>query len=90
MGLAQGDSIYAAQCYGGKRSGDLKRTVAQSYLISVGAVILLETASQLLLHPVIGFAQRSQQRQRKRMAAGKTVQGIGGSDGLPFQRKPGG
>ena len=53
MGLAQGYSIYAAQCYGGKRFAELKRSAAQSYLISIGATILLETASQLLLHPVL-------------------------------------
>ena len=53
MGLAQGYSIQAAQCYGGKRFEDLKRSVAQSYLISAAATILLEAASQLLLHPVL-------------------------------------
>ncbi|MBR2663738.1 MAG: MATE family efflux transporter, partial [Clostridia bacterium] len=53
MGLAQGYSIYAAQCYGGKRFAELKRSAAQSYLISIGATILLEAASQLLLHPVL-------------------------------------
>ena len=53
MGLAQGYSIQAAQCYGGKRFADLKRTAAQSCLISVAATILLEAASQLLLHPVL-------------------------------------
>ena len=53
MGLAQGFSIHAAQCYGGKQYADLKRTVAQSYLISIAVTILLEAASQLLLHPVL-------------------------------------
>ena len=53
MGLAQGYSIYAAQCYGGKRIADLKRSVAQSYLISAAATIFLEITSQLLLHPVL-------------------------------------
>ena len=53
MGLAQGYSIHAAQCYGGKKFADLKRSVAQSYLISVAATILLEIASQFLLHPVL-------------------------------------
>ena len=53
MGLAQGYSIHAAQCYGGKRFADLKRTVAQSYLISIVVTVLLEIASQLLLHPVL-------------------------------------
>ena len=53
MGLAQGYSIHAAQCYGGKRFADLKRCVAQSYLISAAATVLLETASQFLLHPVL-------------------------------------
>ena len=53
MGLAQGYSIHAAQCYGGKRFADLKRSVAQSYLISIAATILLEFASQFLLHPVL-------------------------------------
>jgi len=53
MGLAQGYSIYVAQCYGGKRFADLKRSVAQSYLISVAATIFLEFASQFLLHPVL-------------------------------------
>ena len=49
MGLAQGYSIHAAQCYGGKQYESLKRTVAQSYLISVAATILLEAASQVML-----------------------------------------
>ena len=53
MGLAQGYSIQAAQCYGGKRFADLKRSVAQSYLISIAATIFLEFASQFLLHPVL-------------------------------------
>ncbi len=53
MGLAQGYSICAAQCYGGKRMAELKRTAAQSYLISAGAAILLEIVSQLMLHPVL-------------------------------------
>ena len=53
LGLAQGYSIRAAQCYGGKRYDDLKRTVAQSYLISVLATVFLELVSQLLLHPVL-------------------------------------
>ncbi len=33
MGLAQGYSIHASQCYGGKQYAELKRTVAQSYLM---------------------------------------------------------
>jgi len=53
MGLAQGYSIHAAQCYGGKRFADLKRSVAQSYLISIATTIFLEFASQFLLHPVL-------------------------------------
>ena len=53
MGLAQGYSIYASQCYGGKRFPELKRAVAQSYLLSAFATILLEGISQLLLHPVL-------------------------------------
>ena len=53
MGLAQGYSIHAAQCYGGRNYAALKRTVAQSYIISVGATVLLEIASQWLLHPVL-------------------------------------
>ena len=53
MGLAQGYAIHAAQCYGGRRIHELKRTVAQSYLISVAATVVLESASQLLLHPVL-------------------------------------
>ena len=53
MGLAQGYSIHAAQCYGGKDGAQLRRTVAQSYLISIGMTVLLEIASQTLLHPVL-------------------------------------
>jgi putative MATE family efflux protein len=53
MGLAQGYSIHAAQCYGGKRFADLKRSVAQSYLTSIATTIFLEFASQFLLHPVL-------------------------------------
>ncbi len=53
MGLAQGYSIHAAQCYGGKNYAALKRTVAQSYLLSAGLTVGLEIASQLLLRPVL-------------------------------------
>ena len=53
MGLAQGFSIQAAQCYGGRQFATLKRAVAQSYLISIAATALLEIASQLLLSPVL-------------------------------------
>ena len=53
MGLAQGYSIQTAQCYGGRYYGALKRTIAQSYLISVGLTIALEIASQCLLRPVL-------------------------------------
>ena len=53
MGLAQGYSIHAAQCYGGKRFDELKRTVAQSYLISIAVTVALELFSQALLHPVL-------------------------------------
>ena len=53
MGLAQGFSIRAAQCYGGKRFDALKKTVAQSYLISAAVTAVLELLSQLLLHPVL-------------------------------------
>lgn len=53
MGLAQGYSIHAAQCYGGRRYDELKRTVAQSYLISVAVTVILEIFSQVLLHPVL-------------------------------------
>ncbi len=53
MGLAQGYSIRAAQCYGGKRYADLKRVVAQSYLISVVVTAVLEFFSQFLLYPVL-------------------------------------
>ena len=53
MGLAQGYSIQAAQCYGGRHYTALKRTVAQSYIISVGLTIALEIASQCLLRPVL-------------------------------------
>ena len=55
MGLAQGYSIHAAQCYGGKRFAALKRSVAQSYLISAAGLVCLEIASQLLLRPVLGW-----------------------------------
>ena len=53
MGLAQGYSIQAAQCYGGREAAALKRTAAQSALISVAATLLLEAGSQLLLRPVL-------------------------------------
>ena len=53
MGLAQGYSIHAAQCYGGKRYGELKKTVAQSYLISIAVTVILEFFSQILLYPVL-------------------------------------
>ena len=53
MGLAQGYSIHAAQCWGGKRLDELKKTVAQSYLISAAVTAALEIVSQLLLHPVL-------------------------------------
>ncbi len=53
MGVAQGYSICAAQCYGGKSFADLRKTAAQSYLISAGVTVLLEIASQALLRPVL-------------------------------------
>ena len=53
MGLAQGFSIRAAQCYGGKKYDELKRTVAQSYLIALAVTIALEILSQILLYPVL-------------------------------------
>ncbi len=53
MGLAQGYSIHAAQCYGGKRFPELKRAVAQSYLISAFVTVALEILSQSLLRPVL-------------------------------------
>jgi len=53
MGLAQGYSIHAAQCYGGQKYDELKKTVAQSYLISLAVTIALEILSQVLLHPVL-------------------------------------
>ena len=53
MGLAQGYSIHAAQCYGGKRYGELKKTVAQSYLISIAVTVILELFSQIMLYPVL-------------------------------------
>ena len=61
MGLAQGYSIHAAQCYGGRRYAALKRTVAQSYLISVGLTVALEIASQLLLRPVLTWMRSPQE-----------------------------
>lgn len=53
MGLAQGYSIHASQCYGGKQYAELKRTVAQSYLISAAVTVALEAISQTLLRPVL-------------------------------------
>ena len=53
MGLAQGFSILAAQYYGGRNLPLLRRTVAQSYLFSVAAVLVLEALSQGLLHPLL-------------------------------------
>ena len=53
MGIAQGYSIQAAQYYGGKQIDLLKRTVAQSYRISLIVTVLLEAASQILLFPVL-------------------------------------
>ena len=53
MGIAQGFSIHAAQCYGARRYEELKRTVAQSYMIAVTVTVILELVSQLFLHPVL-------------------------------------
>ena len=55
MGMAQGYSIHAAQCYGARSYAELKKTVAQSYLLSVVVTVLLELASQLLLRPVLAL-----------------------------------
>ena len=55
MGLAQGFSILAAQYFGAGQRKDLRRTVAQSYLISLLIILLLEILSQLLLHPVLSL-----------------------------------
>ncbi len=53
MGLAQGYAIRISQCFGGKQYAELKRTVAQSYLISALATVALEVISQALLRPVL-------------------------------------
>ena len=53
MGLAQGYAIHASQCFGGKQYAELKRAVAQSYLISAAVTVALEVISQALLRPVL-------------------------------------
>ena len=53
LGLAQGYSIHASRCFGGKQYAELKRTVAQSYLISAAVTLALEALSQTLLRPVL-------------------------------------
>ena len=53
MGLAQGFSIHAAQCFGAGNIPGLKRAVAQSYLISAAVTVLLVAASEIMLHPVL-------------------------------------
>ncbi len=53
MGLAQGFSIQAAQSFGAGDQAELRRTVGQSILLSVAAVILLEILSQSLLSPIL-------------------------------------
>ena len=66
MGLAQGYSIHAAQCWGGKRLDELKKTVAQSYLISAAVTAALEIVSQLLLHPVLVWMNSPEETSRAR------------------------
>ena len=53
MGLAQGFSIQAAQCYGGRQFAALKRTAAQSWLMAAVVTVALELASQAALRPVL-------------------------------------
>ena len=53
MGLAQGFSIQAAQSFGAGNREELRRTVGQSVLLSVAAVLLLEILSQSLLAPIL-------------------------------------
>ena len=47
MGLAQGFSIQAAQCYGGRNYTALKRTVAQSYMR--GTIVVCHAGNNLVL-----------------------------------------
>ena len=53
MGLAQGFSIQAAQSFGAGNRAELRRTVGQSVLLSVVAVLVLEILSQSLLAPIL-------------------------------------
>ena len=53
MGLAQGFSIQAAQCFGAGDRPALRRTVGQSILLAVSATVLLEAVSQGILSPVL-------------------------------------
>lgn len=53
LGLSQGFSIHAAQCFGAGDLKGLKRAVAQSYLIAAAAAALLMALSLSVLHPVL-------------------------------------
>ncbi len=53
MGLAHGFGIQIAQSFGAKRFDEMRRAAGQSVLIAVVTVVLLETASQLLVRPVL-------------------------------------
>lgn len=53
MGLAQGFAIEMAQCFGAGDRQEMHRTAVQSYITAAIAVLVIETASLALLHPVL-------------------------------------
>lgn len=53
MGLAQGYGIQAAQSFGAGNVKELRRTVGQSLLLSALTLLVLESAAQLLLMPIL-------------------------------------
>ena len=53
MGIAQGFSIQAAQCFGAQDYAGLRRTAGQSLWISIAVTVLLEIIGQTMLAPVL-------------------------------------
>lgn len=53
MGLSEGFAIEMSQRFGARDYDGLKRTVGQSVLVAIAALLLLEMASQVFLRPLL-------------------------------------
>ena len=53
MGMAQGFGIQIAQSFGAGNQKEVKRAAGQSILLSLVLILLLESVSQIFLHPIL-------------------------------------